>query len=232
MLTPTEISKSWQTHRTYVVKCIKKGCPTDSFENARLWRSAHTTQRATTSPVQIAKQLGEEKDDDSPEARAGRKEYYVNKRNGATLSKEPTDASLDDALFAAIYASEEAFRLLQEAMIEGKTSKIGGILSIHNKALEVRFRAEQSYREELERRRILIPLAEAQDIMRKGFDVIIARLMALPQNVAPRCNPQDPHRAMNLLEEAVAAIMEDARAAFAEPDLGTTGSQSKRNENP
>jgi len=180
---------------------------------------------APTSARQIDKQINEEKDNDSTEARVRRNEYYANKRDRATLRKEPTDASLDEALFAAIEASDEATRLLKEAMIEGKSNKVSPLLSIHTKAIEARFRAEQSYRDELERRRILIPLTEAQDIARKGFDVIIARLTALPQNVAPRCNPQDPHRAMNLLEEAVAAIMEDARAAFAEPDLGTSGSQ-------
>jgi len=185
--------------------------------------------KAPTNPK--TRQLIEERDDDSPEARARRKEY-ANKRDGATLPKEPTDASLDEALFAAIEASDEATRLLKEAMIEGKSNKISPLLSIHTKALEARFRAEQSYREELERRRILIPVTEAQDLIRRGFDVIIARLTALPQNVAPRCNPQDPHRAMTILEEAVAAIMEDARQAFADPENGNNCSQSKRTENP
>ncbi len=218
MLTPTEISRDWQTSRPYVVKCIKKGCPTNSFENARLWREANASKRATTSPVQIAKQLQEEKDDSSA-ARARRKAYYERRSDRARLRKTPSDASLDDALFAAIQVSDEAWRLLQEAMIEGKDSQISARLSVHNKALETRFKAERLYREELERRRILIPLAEAQDTARRIFGIIIARLNALPQNCAPRCNPNDPHRAMGILEDAVAGIMAAAHKACDAPRI-------------
>lgn len=208
MPTPSEISRDWKTSRAYVNKCIKKGCPSDTFENARLWREAHARTRAPTHL-----QVSEEKEDDSPEARARRKEYFANRREGARLPQEPSDASLDQALFAVIEASEEASRLLQEAMIEGKSSKIAPLLSIHTKAVEARFSGERLYREELERRRLLIPLTEAQDSARQIFDVIIARLISLPQNVAPRANPQDPHRAMDVLEEAVGIIMEDAHNA-------------------
>jgi len=219
MPTPTEISRDWQTSRPYVCKCIKKGCPTDSFENARLWREANASNRATTSPVQIAKPHQQEKDDDAPAARARRKEYFARKRDGARLRKPPSDASLDDALFSAIDNSEEANRLLKEAMIEGRVSQISARLSVHNKALETRFKAERLYREELERRGILIPLAQANDNARKIFEVIITRLNALPQNCAPRCNPNDPHRAMGILEDAVAGIMAAAHKACDAPRI-------------
>jgi len=225
MPTVSEVAKLWRVSHQYVSKLVKRGLPLNSsFEDAGAWREAHASSKASTNPRQIAKQLAEEGSAVSATARRRRKKYFEPRRKGADF---PTDASLDDALFAAIQVSDEAWRLLQEAMIEGKSNKISPLLSIHTRAIEARFRAEQSYREELERRRILVPLVAAQDVARKGFDVIIARLTALPQNVAPRCNPQDPHRAMGILEEAVATIMEDARAAFAEPEMGTTGAQTR-----
>ncbi len=211
MLTKAAVARDWGVSQTYVNTCVKKGCPLTSFEDARDWRLAHASQRETTSAIQLAKKVAEEADDDSPEARKRRKAYFEDKAGEPRI---PSASSLDEALFASIRASDEAFRMLQEAMIEGKDSKIGVRLSIHTKAVEARFEAEKSYREEQERRRILIPLAEAQDMARKGFDIIIARLAALPQNMAQRCNPSDPHRAMEALKTEVAAIVAKAQKAF------------------
>ena len=92
---------------------------------------------------------------------------------------------------------------------------IGVRLSVHNKALEALFKAEQSYREELERRRMLIRLGEAMEIARRGYEVILQRLKALPQNVAQRCNPTDPTRAMTVLESECTAILGDAQKVYA-----------------
>jgi hypothetical protein len=212
MPTRAEISRNLGVSRAYVTQLCKRGMPTDSFENARDWKKAHASKRASTNPIQIAKQLAEEQDDDSPAARARRKTYFENKPDGVRI---PAENSLDDALAKAIGASDEAFRLLSESMIEEKDSKISSRLSIHNKALDARFRAEQSHREELERRRILIPLAEAEDWTRKAFDVILSRLSALPQNLAVRCNPSNPHTAMDALQEECTAIVADAQKVFA-----------------
>ena len=146
--------------------------PLDSFEAAKKFREAHASKRATTSPVQIAKQLQEKKDQGSPKPCTRRKEY--SQRELAQVHRQ-SDNSLDDALFAAIQASDEAFRLLGEAMIEGRDSVISARLSVHNKALEARFKAESAYREELERRRTLIPLGEAMEIARRGYEIILQR---------------------------------------------------------
>lgn len=213
MLSQAQVARDWVTSREYVRQCVKKGCPLTSFEDARLWRDAHARKRPPTSPIQLNQQLAEEKDDDSPEARQRRKEYFANKAEGVKLSI-PTGNSLDDALANAVRASEEAFRLLEEAMIEGKDAKIGVRLSIHNRATEQRFKAEQAHREEQERRRILIPLAEAEDMARRGYDIILSRLLSMPQNISPRVNPHDPHHAMEILQTECAGIIEDAQKSF------------------
>ena len=212
MPTKADIARDWGTSPEYVIKCVKKGCPTDSFENARDWRKAHASSRPHTSPVQIARQLAEEKDADSPAARKSQKKYFQNKPNGFRV---PAENSLDDAIRKAITASDEAFRLLAEAMLEDKDSKISVRLTVFNKAQEGLFKAETAYREEMERRRVLIPLAEAQDLTRRGYDIILSRLRCLPQNVAPRCNPVNPHLAIAVLETECAEIIADARRAYA-----------------
>jgi hypothetical protein len=61
----------------------------------------------------------------------------------------PSIDSLHDALGAAISAQEQAFCLVQEAIGEAKDSKMAMLLAVHNKALELRLRAEAEYRNAL-----------------------------------------------------------------------------------
>jgi hypothetical protein len=100
-------------------------------------------------------------------------------------------------------------------MLEDKDSKISVRLTVFNKAQEGLFKAETAYREEMERRRVLIPLAEAQDLTRRGYDIILSRLRCFPHSVAPRCNPVNPHLAIAVLETECAEIIADARRAYA-----------------
>ena len=111
-------------------------------------------------------------------------------------------------------ATDEAWRLLHEAMIEGRASKIQSLLSVFNKTIDGLFTAESAFREELERRRTLIPLAEAMEMTQRAFDVIVSRLKALPPNVMARSDPTNPHLVMTILEEECAAILEGAQQAL------------------
>ena len=172
-----EIAKDWQCAHSYVAKCVKNGCPTDSFESARAWRKLHASKRATTSPKQLAKLVLQENNDDSPDAREHRKEFLNDRPEGTRL---PSDTPLEDAVLNARQAAAEAWRLLSESMTANQDDLIGVRLSVHNKALEALFKAESAYREELERRRILIPLAEAMEIARRGYEVILQRLNGSP----------------------------------------------------
>lgn len=156
------------------------------------------------------RQIIEEKEDDSPEARERRKRFLENRES----SKLPSDVSIEDVLLDARQAQQESYRLLEEAMIDGKASKIAPLLAIHNKALEAYWKSEQAYREELERRNVLIEVAEANEVARRGWDIVVARLAAMPQNIATRCNPHDPNHAMDILQHECTAIIADARKAF------------------
>lgn len=210
----SEIARDWGCDRSYVSRQVKKGCPTDSLENARDWRKANATKRAPTNPKQIAKSLAEEKGDDSPEARERRKKYYEAHPKAKSLPG-PDEDEFYQSLHDAREARKEAYRLLSDAIVDGADDKIGVRLAVHTKALEAVHDAEKRYREEMEHRRILIPLNDAKDMARRGYDVMISRLSALPQNLASRVNPHDPHHAMDILQLECVGILSDARKAIA-----------------
>jgi hypothetical protein len=209
-LTLAEIANDWGVSKPYVHKCVRRGCPVDSFENARLWREAYASSKAPTKSQRIARQLAEKE----PSSEANRR---GNGNSGPKKNRQPNAPAdrFTNALDSTVQAQEEAWRLLQEAMIEGRDSKIMVRLTVHTRAVEARIRAAAQHREELERRRILIPLTEAMDLTRRGYDIILSRLRCLPQNVAPRCNPTNPHLAIAILEAECTEIIADARRAYA-----------------
>jgi hypothetical protein len=126
----SEIARDWGTSRPYVSRCVNHlGCPTTSLEAAREWREICASKRPPTNPKQIAK-IFEDDDNDS--------------------ECPPTSIdSLHDALEAAIAAQEQAAWLLQEATGEANGSKMAMLIAVHNKALELRLKAEAQYRDAL-----------------------------------------------------------------------------------
>ena len=50
---------------------------------------------------------------------------------------------------------------------------------------------------------------------RRGVDVILQRLKALPQNLASLCNPADPTQAITVVETECTAILGDAQMVYA-----------------
>jgi len=212
MPTISEYARARGVSHQYISKLAKKGMPLTSFETADLWREAHASSKASSSPIRIARVTDE---GNGCEPVADHNAQKCAPKDKLTYPDPACESALQTALTNARQAANEAWRLLCEAMIEGKPSRIQVLLNIHNKALEARLRVESAYREELERRRILIPLAEAMEIARRGYEVILQRLKALPQNVAPRCNPTDPDRAMTVLESECTAILGDAQNVYA-----------------
>jgi hypothetical protein len=139
MVTISAIAKSWGTSRPYASRCVNhRGCPTTSLRAAREWRECCATTRPPTNFKQIAKLLG---DDDSD----------TSMRYEGNAPLPPLD-SLHDALEAAIAAQEQAHWLLQEATGEATDSKMAMLLPVHNKALELRLKAELQYRDALKSR--------------------------------------------------------------------------------
>jgi hypothetical protein len=192
MLTLAEIARDWDCTPQYVSDCVKKGCPKTDFESARLWRDAHTTRQSKKGPRPSA-----------PAEEPGSIHYEKNGDN----------AELFKVIENAAIAAENAWKLLEEAFIEGKPSKIGGWLNLHSKAIEARVKAESMVRAELERQKVLIPIVEAKTMIRRVCEIIVSRLGAMPQNIAPRCNPHNPEHAMQILQEECVSIIADAQKA-------------------
>src|SRR5215813_12399461 len=135
----SEIARDWGTSRPYVSRCVNHlDCPTTSLEAAREWRETCASKRPPTNPKQIARLFGED-DNDS--------ETFVRSK-----VLPPSIDSLHDALEAAIEAQEQAFWLLQQANGEASDSRMAMLLAVHNRALELRLRAEAQYRDALKTR--------------------------------------------------------------------------------
>lgn len=193
------IAKDWGCARSYTQKCVKRGCPTKSYEAARLWREANT-DRTRISPRRLETMAKAGVSEKSPMGDAG---------------KIPdNDESLEDTLQGIKMAVHESRDELRRSLIEGKPQKIGAWISLHTRAVEARVKLESMVREELERQKVLIPMDEAQTQARKVVGVIVARLMSLPQNVAPRCNLTNPDLVMTILEDECAAILKAAQQAL------------------
>ena len=191
MLTISELARNVGFSRQYVQRCVKDGCPLDDFESARLWFQAHVKtpkKRPKEAPDEEQSTLSIQNHDD------GNAELYKTLRNSA-------------------HAAQAAWTLLDEAFTEGKPSKIGVYLNLHSKAVEARVKAESMVRSELERQKVLIPMTEAKTSVRRVCEIIVSRLSAMPQNIAPRVNPHNPDHAMEILQDECAGIIADAQKA-------------------
>jgi hypothetical protein len=197
MVKKSDIARDWGCTPQYVHTQVKKGCPTDSLEHARMWREARRQRSSHSGPPG-----SRDYSDDSRPAKTG--------PNGHILE----DIG-DDMLLGSKEAVRQAWRLLREALVEGKAQKIGAWLSLYTRSVEANVKAESMIREEQERQKVLIPLTEAQAEARKGYEIILQRLNALPQNISAKLNPTDPAWALDILEQECAAIIEDAQKAFA-----------------
>jgi hypothetical protein len=130
------IARDWGTSRPYVSRCVhQRCCPTTSLQAAREWRETCASSRAPTNPKQIARLLEEE-------AKSARTDVPGRGFSGTQTHPVSSIDSLHDALDAAICAQEQAFSLVQEAMGEATKSNMGILLAVHNKALELRLRAD------------------------------------------------------------------------------------------
>jgi hypothetical protein len=193
------ISKDWGCARSYVQRCVKRGCPTDSFESARLWRQAN--QQRSRNPVR-----------DAGESPAPDAQEFI-KQNVSHGTNIPEDLG-HDLLMGSKEAVRQSWRYLREALLEGKVQKIGAWISLHTRAVEANVKVESMVREERERQKILIPLSEAQSMAGKVIGVIVSRLNALPQNVATRSDLTDSQMTMTVLEDECGAILKDAQQAL------------------
>lgn len=207
MLKQAELARLWGVSREYVRKLASKGMPLTSEKEATAWREANARRRKSAGGV-------------SPAAAASAKEESDEgvvapvKRGRGRPRKADGDMTLEGALRSAVLAQIQAKKMLDDAMAGGRPAMVAPALSIHTKAIEARFSAEKAFREEQMQRRVLVPLAEATELFRKGWDMILGRLKRLPQAKCTICNPADPRRAFDALQAAVTEIITEAQAMY------------------
>jgi hypothetical protein len=134
-----ELARDWGCAKSYVDRCVKRGCSTESYEAARLWRAANT-QRVRTNPKSL----------ENPSADT---EEFI-KRNvahGRQIQLPQNGQSLEDALKGIRLAVNESEEELRRSLIEGKTQKVGAWIALHTRAVEALVKLEALIRTELER---------------------------------------------------------------------------------
>ena len=197
MPSQTQIAKHWGVSQPYVAKLVKKGCPTNSLRAADDWRDANARHRAPSNAQPENWQPGK-----------GRPT-----KPGARSKPAKTDDSLRDALQNTITIADNAFEAYEDARL-AESSAMSARLSEHNKAIDCRLRAERQYREEQERRGLLVLKSEITEICRRCMEAVLTRLKKLPNERGPQSNSPDSLRAVRILEAEVNSIIAIGREAI------------------
>ena len=184
----SEIGKHLGVTRQMVAKLKKRGMPINSLKAAARWRGEQQLKRVASN--------------------AKTAEMRTTGKGRPPKPKKPSNTgdSLLDALNNTITVADDAFMAYQRA-VAGNLSTQSARLSEHNKAVEARLKAEKLYREELERRNILVPKAVILESCRRCLDAVLRRLKKLPMEQGPQCNPQEPLMATTILEREINEII-------------------------
>jgi len=192
--TQAAIARSFGVSRERVGQLVKEGMPTNSIKAAKEWRKKRGIRRRPTNNSSAMLRI-------------------IAKKKVDAVAVPRTGDTLWDALQSTILVQEQAFEMVQDAIASRDAWNMTTLLGVHNKAVEARMKAEEAYREELERRNVLVPWNEATELMRKGLDVILNRLRRLPQK-AQACNTSQPLIAFEVLQEESESIIAAARQEY------------------
>lgn len=192
-----EIAAHIGISKSMVAKLTPIGMPTNSLKAAERWYLNREKKRAATN--------GSKEESGKPERG----------RPKAVRLPSKTGDSLLDALNNAIAVSDGAFEEYELARV-GKMPTRSARMSEHSKALEARLKTEKAYREEMERRGMLVLKSEITEKYRRGMMTVLQRIDKLPNEQGPQCNEKDSIRAVRVLRRAADEIKEAVQAALAE----------------
>lgn len=215
-LSAAEIARDWQVRqgtkgpsRQYVSGEIKKGCPQTSFDAAWQWRVEHAkygighrSKREPGTPAPVTS---------VPVPQEPREASMTPPLPDEPEEHEPVASllPLENSLAAAIDMEERAYRLAVALGTEAS-------LRAYNTASGGRFDAERSYREEMERRKVIGPMSEAMEIGRKPFDVLLPGLYSLGGRIAGEISPENAVHAATVIDREVKALVAQARLTIYE----------------
>ena len=197
-----QLAKHWGITQQAVSKLVKQGCPLNSLRAASLWRNARGRKRAATNGKISSPNL------DSKSKGRGRP------KNPRKPSQ--TGDSLKDALNNAIAIADDAFEDYQQARAAGENMNRRSLLAEHSKALEVRMTTEKAYREEMERRSILVPVTEMSEKFRRILDAILRPLKKLAIETSPQCAMKEALAIREIIDRKVAEVIKAGNKSAAE----------------
>jgi hypothetical protein len=197
MLSTREIARHLGVSQPMVVKLCKQGCPKNSLRAVDRWRQERGKKRAPTNSKNC-------KFADEPKGKG---------RPQKAKKPSQTGDSLQDALNNAIAVADGAFEDYEYARVNKLASR-SIRLSEHSKALDSRLKGEKAYREEVERRKLLVNKHEITDMARRSIEAVLRRLKKLPDEQGPQCNPKNPLVARGILQNEVNAIISVGRKAI------------------
>lgn len=233
MVSQAEIARHLGVTRMQACRLVKQGCPTTTLAAALQWRVDNPPRRQPTNrtapepdlkkvveKVKINPRAKTKPAKAAPEpAKAKSKPVKPVKApppvapppaDNASLPPPPppskTGDSLLDALNNSIYVADRAFEEYMAACAKNSPQR-SSRLSEHNKAMDGRLKAEKAYREELERRGVLVDKAVILQTARQAIEAVLRRLKRLPPEVGPQCNPSDPLLATTVLTREVTAVI-------------------------
>lgn len=218
MIKQSQLARAWGVSRAYVNELVKKrGMPIGNFKTVKQateWRELNAMSKAPVSGNRVGKQAAKKTTERPARAPSGE-----SSGSAPQAQRNEQDGSLEAALQATVRVAVEAEWLVMDAMKQKDVATIPSLLSIHNKAIESRFNAERTYREEMEKQGVLIQRAAGTEMWRQGFAVIINKMKRIPQNKAQLCNPQAPLVAFGVLEDAMNEILEAAQKVYEKFDV-------------
>ena len=207
------IAKDWNVSKPYIHKCVRRGCPTESFEHARLWRDTYARQRPPTDPKQVQLLHADEdsaKDNGNSKGRP-RTTMLLQKCLNRPL---PSPDSLEFPVECSRRTEQAAYILFQQALEGRRESKIIAALRNYNVALDGRLKIEQWYHKEVEHRQHLIPMETARRLACRNLNVLVSNVLALPEKIGPLCNPESPAHSIAILRDECTTLIADIQKSW------------------
>jgi hypothetical protein len=176
-------ARGWPCSRQYADKCLKSGCPTDSFDVAFAWRTARTGQRNT------GKGEGGRAQNSAPPPTAR-----------AEPPAEILGDSLDAVLARARQAEREQYRTYLAAVTSGDMNLQSIALKAHKEAQKNLIEVEGMVFEAKKTRGEFVSLPAAQQRIDDRLAPLKAARQHLPRLLALALFPDSPARAMARIE--------------------------------
>lgn len=173
-----------------VGKLTKIGMPTTNMRAAVKWYEGREKKREATNGSGVVGEVGEKPTKGRPKA---------------IKLPSKTGDSLLDALNNAIAVADGAFEEYELARVN-KLPTRSARMSEHSKALEARLKTERAYREEMERRGLLVEKSFITEKVRRALEPGLRRLNKLASECGPQCNEHEPLKAVAILQRQVDEI--------------------------